>query len=67
MYLNMLGSGSVTINGDDVVELTNGTNRLDIYGVIGEIPANNVSWNYADKNTQRDPILLCGRRSFNFK
>ncbi|MBP8892790.1 MAG: lamin tail domain-containing protein [Saprospiraceae bacterium] len=62
---NMLGSGSMTINGDDVVELTDGLNRLDIYGVIGEKPANNVSWNYTDKNAQRDPNLLCGRRNFN--
>ena len=62
---NIMTSGSVSINGDDVVELTNGTDRLDIYGVIGEVPANNVSWNYVDKNAQRDPNLQCGRRSFN--
>ena len=62
---NIMTSGSVSINGDDVVELTNGTERLDIYGVIGEQPANNVSWNYLDKNAQRDPNLQCGRRNFN--
>ncbi|MBK8604703.1 MAG: hypothetical protein IPN87_17175 [Saprospiraceae bacterium] len=62
---NIMTSGSVSINGDDVVELTNGTDRLDIYGVIGEVPANNVSWNSVDKNAQRDPNLQCGRRSFN--
>lgn len=62
---NIMTSGSVSINGDDVVELTNGIDRLDIYGVIGEAPANNVSWNYLDKNAQRDPNLQCGRRNFN--
>ena len=53
------GTGTVSGNGDDVYELydpASGT-VLDVYGVVGEDPAQGTSWNYQDSGATRGPSI----------
>ncbi len=55
---------NMNTNGDDAFELTDGSEVMDAYGVVGEQPGPNVSWNYQDKVVTRNPDIYCGHPVF---
>ena len=57
-------SNNYNTNGDDAYEWVNGNYIHDRYGIVGEMPANNTSWNYNDKVVNRKPSIYCGNSNF---
>lgn len=57
-------SGNFTTNGDDAFEWVEGAFIHDRYGVVGEQPGTNITWNYADKVVTRKPNIYCGNPTF---
>lgn len=55
---------NMNTNGDDAFELTDGSEVMDAYGVVGEQPGPGVSWNYQDKVVTRNPDIYCGHPGF---
>lgn len=62
---NVTMNTNLNSNGDDAYELVDGNNNvLDRFGVVGEDPAPNTSWNYVDKVVHRNYDIYCGTPIF---
>ncbi|HQW12505.1 MAG TPA: lamin tail domain-containing protein [Saprospiraceae bacterium] len=57
-------SNNYNTNGDDAYEWVEGSYIHDMYGIVGEMPANNTSWNYNDKVVKRKSSIYCGNSNF---
>ena len=57
-------NGGINGNGDDVYELFDGTNVVDVYGVVEEAPSAGTSWSYADASARRNDGINGGRSTF---
>ena len=62
---NVTMNTNINSNGDDAYELVDGYNAVvDRFGVVGEDPAPNSSWNYTDKVVHRNYDIYCGTPTF---
>ena len=57
-------SSALDHNGNDAYELVQGDYIHDRFGVVGEDPAPNTSWNYADKIVTRNFNIQCSNGVF---
>ena len=62
---NVTMNTNINSNGDDAYELVDGYNAVvDRFGVVGEDPAPNTSWNYDNKVVHRNYDIYCGTPTF---